>query len=507
MRSSSASAQYLDFSIRIESRRGDRFLVGIESPAGEGNSELRLPFAPLQFGALLSAVSQSIRGTRRLNLPTDPSHASPDPPALGELLFQALFSGACRDLFNTSLGQAQGRQLGLRIKLHINPNDPDLASLASLPWELMYRAETRDYLCLSRGTPLVRYLEVQRPFALLPLAPPLRILVAVSSPAGVPPLDLNNERKSIEASWGNRPDVDVDFLDGLTSRRLNDRLASREYHVLHFMGHGDFDPERGTGVLLLEDEAGRPSPIDGATLGMLLRDVPAMRLVLLNACNTARLGGGPGRDPFAGVASALVMAGVPAVVAMQFPISDRAAVEFSSAFYPRLVEGFPADAAVAEARKAIRMADPESWEWATPVLFMRSRDGALFETQNRMDAEEKLSTPVWADRDDADASVAAPDRGLALDERIRAMQAVNATFAPERYTMLGLIVLSLLVFLAGSWSLVPGGNANATPQTALIPVTAGSGSAVLYLVGRLLRINERTMAAVRELTAADGVAR
>ncbi|MEO5800606.1 MAG: CHAT domain-containing protein, partial [Gemmatimonadales bacterium] len=398
---------YLDFIIRIESRRGDTFVVGIESPAGEGSSEFRLPFAEAEFAALLHAMGHSMRGTREVILPPAAIAEHHHPSALGDRLFQALFTGSCRDLFNTSLGHIQGRDVGLRIKLHIDPNDPDLVDLATLPWELMYRTETRDFLSLSRGTPLVRYLDVQRPFALLPFAPPLRILVVVSSPAGVPPLDLARERSAIVATWGNRPGVEVDFLDRATSRQLSDRLVTKPYHVLHFMGHGDFDPERGTGVLLLEDDAGDASPIDGTTLGMLLRDVASMRLIFLNACNTARSGSRPGLDPFAGVASALVMAGIPAVVAMQFPVSDAAAIEFASTFYPRLVDGFPVDAAVSEARKAIRMADRTSWEWATPVLFMRSKDGGLFD----------ITPPVVAPRAPEPPFAAPPQQEPGLSER------------------------------------------------------------------------------------------
>jgi len=73
------------------------------------------------------------------------------------------------------------------------------------------------------------------------------------------------------------------------------------------------------------------------------------------------------------------MAGVPAVVAMQFPISDQAAIAFTDCLYPRLAQGLPLDTAVGEARKAIRIADRSSLEWATPVLFMRTPDGKLFD--------------------------------------------------------------------------------------------------------------------------------
>ena len=47
--------------------------------------------------------------------------------------------------------------------------------------------------------------------------------------------------------------------------------------------------------------------------------------------------------------------GLPAVLAMQYEITDQAAVEFTRAFYEALSEQQPVDAALASARKAINM--------------------------------------------------------------------------------------------------------------------------------------------------------
>ena len=66
---------------------------------------------------------------------------------------------------------------------------------------------------------------------------------------------------------------------------------------------------------------------------------------------------------------------MPAVVAMQFPISDKAAIAFSETFYQRIAKGDPVDVAMAEGRKKLWHLE----EWATPVLFLRSKDGVLFE--------------------------------------------------------------------------------------------------------------------------------
>ena len=96
---------------------------------------------------------------------------------------------------------------------------------------------------------------------------------------------------------------------------------------------------------------------------------------MLNSCEGART---TLTDPFAGVATTLVQLGVPAVVAMQFEISDEAAILFAEELYTNLIgRQDPIDAAVAEARKAIYI-ELGTVEWATPVLFMGDVDVELF---------------------------------------------------------------------------------------------------------------------------------
>jgi tetratricopeptide (TPR) repeat protein len=113
----------------------------------------------------------------------------------------------------------------------------------------------------------------------------------------------------------------------------------------------------------------------GATdLALLLDDHFFLRLAFLNSCEGAR---GSPRDAFSSTAATLVRSGIPAVVAMQYEITDKAAIEFSRSFYEALADGLPVDAVVAEARTAIKMGS--ALEWGTPVLYMRSEDGLIFD--------------------------------------------------------------------------------------------------------------------------------
>ena len=132
----------------------------------------------------------------------------------------------------------------------------------------------------------------------------------------------------------------------------------------------EWEPQDG--VLLLEDNAGRGRAVSGQDLGTLLHDHRPLRLAIINACEGARASRA---DPFAGIAQSLVQQGIPAVIAMQFEISDEAAIAFSHEFYGAVADGYPVDAALGEARKAV-YARMTNVEWGTPVLFMRSPNGS-----------------------------------------------------------------------------------------------------------------------------------
>ncbi len=56
---------------------------------------------------------------------------------------------------------------------------------------------------------------------------------------------------------------------------LQDLLLGGEWHVLHFIGHGDFDPDRDEGVLALVREGGRADLVAAHRLVDLLRQGPA----------------------------------------------------------------------------------------------------------------------------------------------------------------------------------------------------------------------------------------
>ena len=171
--------------------------------------------------------------------------------------------------------------------------------------------------------------------------------------------------------------IAIDWLQEASLRALQRQLRRGEYHVFHFIGHGGYDQDADDGVLLFQDEVGRGRRVSGIQLGTILADEVSLRLAVLNSCEGAR---SSLQDPFSGVATSLIEREIPAVIGMQFEITDRAAIVFAGEFYSALADGLPVDSSVAEARKAI-YADQNDIEWGTPVLFMRVADGRLFDVQ------------------------------------------------------------------------------------------------------------------------------
>jgi len=216
----------------------------------------------------------------------------------------------------------------------------------------------------------------------------------VCAPKGddIEPLDVELERSLLGTALKPLTDanaVAIDWLEDPTLLGLKRKVRHDEYHIIHFIGHGGFDKASGEGALLFEDDNGRGRTVSGDQLAAVLYGKRSLRLVLLNSCEGARNGVD---DPFSGVAASLVEREVPAVIGMQFEITDRAAVLFAGEFYTMLAEGQPIDSAISEARLSI-WADSNDVEWGTPVLFMRVPDGRLFDVVHasslpRLDPEE-----------------------------------------------------------------------------------------------------------------------
>jgi len=371
---------YLNFDISIE-RAGEHYRAHVtESCAGEGSVEFELPFSEFELENFILKMGHARRSTGRTIRGSD----SPEMAAakqFGGKLFGAVFQGDVYACLRASLDEARSQGQGVRVLLRLDPG------LADIPWEYIYNPAWNQFFALSADTPLVRYLELTPPVFPLPIKSPLRLLVVLSSPSEYAPLDVELEWHNLQSALEplvRQGLMEVERLESAALLALQRQLRRSEYHIFHFIGHGDFDESAQDGLLLFTDELGHGKPLSGQYLGTLLRDHHTLRLAVLNACEGARTGR---VDPFAGVAHSLVQMGLPAVIAMQFEISDKAAILFAQEFYTALADGYPVDAALADARKALFASNDR--EWGTPVLFSRVMDGRIFELTQPVAAQVK----------------------------------------------------------------------------------------------------------------------
>jgi hypothetical protein len=311
-----------------------------------------------------------------------------DLEALGSLLFQAIINGEIYQLYD-SLRKTASKSQRLRLQLSFQ----ELAfEIAGYPWEFLYCPETetrRGYflatapdLVLSRFMPL----ETSRVEDLAADGELLRILIVVSSPEGLykviaPPVI--EAIQKLETEFPVR--VTVEKQPGID--RFLEALEAHKPHVLHFLGHAQFIQSKNQGeIALLDEDLLSPRWVPDRLFADYFSQMEAIpRLVVLHSCEG---GANQFNARFAGLAPQLVRNDIQAVVAMQYPILNKAAILFSKAFYREMVRGAPVDSAVQSGRYAITL-DPEfgydSRVFGTPMLWMRNRSGVILPPPRRPD--------------------------------------------------------------------------------------------------------------------------
>lgn len=364
--------EYLVLDLLIQKAAAAYRVQVLDSPAGQASVDFSLPFSSLEIENYLLRFNRQQGGVRRIDSPELKAAKT-----FGAGLFRAVFQGEVLGCLRGSLSEADRQEKGLRIRLRLT----EVPELIDLPWELLHDpSPVNKFLALSDRTPVVRYLDLPESVRALQIKPPLRVLVVISSPTGYPRLDTEGEWQRLSGALQyleQSGHVALERLDEATLPALQQRLRQRDYHVFHFIGHGGFDPSLQDGVLLFEDEQERGRSVSGQSLGVLFQSHRSIRLALLNACEGGRAST---TDPFGGTAQSLVQQGTPSVIAMQFQISDEAALTFASEFYRALADGYPVDAALGQSRQAIYLLGL-SVEWATPVLYLRTPDGRIFDIE------------------------------------------------------------------------------------------------------------------------------
>jgi formylglycine-generating enzyme required for sulfatase activity len=382
---------YLDFELDIGPSHGRDYPVTVtQAPRGEARGTMRFPYEASALEKRLVVVQNALLGSGG-----GPQLAFPEELVVrdfGRDLFEALFSAEIRRCYELSLQQARQENKGLSLKLRFQPSE-----LAALPWELLYDQRQGEYVCLARSASLVRGLGL--PGAVPPpsLGAPLHILAMMADPGDAEPEELARQKEPLETALQSLQAqglVQLAWLEGPTWHQVQQAKQSGTWHVFHLLSQGGFSPagpqaarpgDKGSKAPAREE--GEIRPLNPADLARTLADHPSLGVALLSARAGARgaslAGGASLRSVFTSSAAHLVQQGIPAVLTMPYEMTDQAAVELFRAFYRALALGIPVDAAVAEARKVVRLAVPNGVEWGAAALFMGLPDRLVSSARGR----------------------------------------------------------------------------------------------------------------------------
>jgi tetratricopeptide (TPR) repeat protein len=282
----------------------------------------------------------------------------------------------------------------------------------------------------------------------------LGLAFMASAPRGQHDLDFEAEEAAILNAVGESR-VDLLVEDTGDPEQLAHRLADLGgMPVLHLSCHGlnSFSIRPGTAgvpVLMMENELGGERP---TTAGDLVTMLPVPRLLFVSACLTAtgadaagHLPPGHGhrgdQNPAAdgkglvahSLATALVTAGVPAVIGWDGSVGDRAATLFAERLYRGLADHVDVAVAVGDARRRLLDSDDLSLrsDWHLARLWLGPAGGGplVAGTQKRTLVSATRGTKIFLDRKHH-VLVAAPE--MFVGRRPELQQALRALRLGER---------------------------------------------------------------------------
>ena len=300
--------------------------------------------------------------------------------SVGNTLYNAIFDKNISNHFAAIKAEADKSGCGVRLRLNFEKPE-----IAAIPWEFLYDDSTNTFLANDPKTSLSRYIEVPlKKQDIKPASLPLKMLLVISSPKDLAPLDYVGEEKLIKEALQKHvrsKQIEIDVLIKATIVNIYKKLNAKLYNVFHFIGHGVF--KNNEGYIALVDENDRAHLLDEQGFSNLFLGQQGLGLMILNSCEGAAISSS---QAFRGMAPRLVQRGIPAVIAMQYSIRDSTSKLFADIFYGSLALAKPIDEAIQSARNLISIqVGLDKRDFATPVLYMRAKNGLILDSAKKND--------------------------------------------------------------------------------------------------------------------------
>lgn len=287
---------------------------------------------------------------------------------LGEALFDALLGQPASEPVRERVSGAMDR---LRVEIVA-----DTLAADALPWELLRDPTTGTDLALTARSFTRTTTAAMGGPAAHRKDEAIRILLVIARPEGRLDVPFRSIAEPLlRELTAARASAEVDVLRPPTFEQLQKvlrdaRSASRPYDLVHFDGHGLFDPDHGGGALVFESGDETAELVTGERLGKELV-AGAVPLLVLNACRSAASHQGLS---YGSVARGALESGLAAVVAMRFNVYVATAAVFVGGLYRVLGEGRDLQEAVANARRLLTQRTdhhglPAVRDWCVPTVY------------------------------------------------------------------------------------------------------------------------------------------
>jgi len=294
---------------------------------------------------------------------------------VGQAFYDWLFPGPIHTHFHQTEAVARRENNKMRVRLRIEAEE-----IATLPLEFLYRETGGYFVAINPGTVLSRYLN-------LPLPPewvrrreaPLHMLAIIADPTDQVRLPPDEWAAIIQGALAEplaAGQMTLQTVKRATRKEIRNALLQQKPDIIQFVGHGIYQEGKGY-LALVDDQTGKTWLVDDERFANLyLGHDDRLGLISLATCESAK-----SDDPqgFLGIAPQLVQRGVPAVLAMQYKVLIKTAKIFLEDFYTAVAARKPIDWATQAARNAVSQElGLDNREFATPVLYMRAKDGEVF---------------------------------------------------------------------------------------------------------------------------------
>lgn len=290
---------------------------------------------------------------------------------LGRLLFDGIFVDEIRDKYQLAKEISKSRDVSLTLSLKALEANRDIPRSFTAPWELLHDDE--GFICLQY--PFFRLPRGGKVYPISKVVPEITDALLIAANPGGGTSDIPEVEEEIEYIANVLKEMNIKptciSSNDAEPKAILQELERGRFQVLHFAGHGHFDPDQPENSCLLIGTKGTgPFRLSARTLCEYTRN-SNLSMVFLGSCFSAQHGINQYLRPWEilGLLDAFVQSGVPTAIGMQWSVSSQGALLLAKHFYESLKKRLTVEESLRRARRHLgALSNWEDLTWLAPVL-------------------------------------------------------------------------------------------------------------------------------------------